>query len=299
MLSDRSYMRDSYGRQTTTVVAWTVCALVAGFILQMLFARWLPSSADQTFVAFTALSPSHAFERLHLWTFVTYAFVQPDANPLHLIFSCVMLYFVGRELLPLLGEKRLAWLFISATILGGLLWFCIHQGHTGSLAGASAAVSAFVMLFACLNPNREMRFLVFFILPVTLRPKHVAWTLLAVDLAIFFFVELPSRSADLLWVPSAHLGGMLAGLLYYQFVHLREWQTPDGPAEMELPKWLRKAPQPAALAAPKYKVQITTPRDLRAEVDRILDKINSEGFASLTDEEKRVLDDARDTLSRR
>jgi hypothetical protein len=37
---------------------------------------------------------------------------------------------------------------------------------------------------------------------------------------------------------------------------------------------------------------------LRAEVDRILDKINSEGFGALTAEEKRLLDEARDLLSR-
>ena len=37
----------------------------------------------------------------------------------------------------------------------------------------------------------------------------------------------------------------------------------------------------------------------RVEVDRILDKINSEGFASLTQEEKHLLDNAKDMLSRR
>ena len=46
-------------------------------------------------------------------------------------------------------------------------------------------------------------------------------------------------------------------------------------------------------------MNITNRDDLRAEVDRILDKINSQGFGALTDEEKRVLDEARDLLSRR
>ena len=36
----------------------------------------------------------------------------------------------------------------------------------------------------------------------------------------------------------------------------------------------------------------------QAEVDRILDKINSHGFGALTPEEKRILDDAKDLLSR-
>ena len=35
-----------------------------------------------------------------------------------------------------------------------------------------------------------------------------------------------------------------------------------------------------------------------AEVDRILDKINSHGFGALTEGEKRILDEAKDLLSR-
>jgi len=46
-------------------------------------------------------------------------------------------------------------------------------------------------------------------------------------------------------------------------------------------------------------VNLTNRDDLRAEVDRILDKINSQGFGALTADEKRVLDEARDLLSRR
>jgi hypothetical protein len=46
-------------------------------------------------------------------------------------------------------------------------------------------------------------------------------------------------------------------------------------------------------------IDLTRREDLRAEVDRILDKINSDGFGALTADEKRLLDDARDLLSRR
>ncbi|WP_414664416.1 DUF6576 domain-containing protein [Horticoccus sp. 23ND18S-11] len=42
-----------------------------------------------------------------------------------------------------------------------------------------------------------------------------------------------------------------------------------------------------------------TKEELRAEADRILDKINSHGFAALTADEKRVLHEARNLLSRK
>jgi hypothetical protein len=60
---------------------------------------------------------------------------------------------------------------------------------------------------------------------------------------------------------------------------------------------MKKAAKPAAPAA--YQVNVSSPGDLRAEVDRILDKINSQGFGSLSADEKRMLDDAKDLLSRR
>ncbi len=296
MLSDRSYMRDSYGRQTTSVLTWIVCALIAGYVLQKIFEHWLPPSAGERFLDFAALSSTSLFGQYYLWTLVSHAFLH--VSVVHIICNGLMVYFLGKELLPLVGEKRLGWLFVAAAAAGGLLWFSVHQGRGGYLIGSSSVVCAFLILFACLHPNREIQFLVFFVLPVTLRPKVIAWVVLTVDLAGFLFSELPGRSLGLPYAPSAHLGGMLAGLLYYRFVHLREWRTPDGRADIELPQWFRKAQKEPVIVPPKFKVQVATREDLRAEVDRILDKINSEGFGSLTPDEKQVLDEAKDLLSR-
>ena len=43
----------------------------------------------------------------------------------------------------------------------------------------------------------------------------------------------------------------------------------------------------------------TAPAFFKRQEDRILDKINSQGFGALTPEEKRILDEAKDMLSRR
>jgi hypothetical protein len=66
-------------------------------------------------------------------------------------------------------------------------------------------------------------------------------------------------------------------------------------ASIELPRWFRRRKKDGA---PRFQVNLTNRNDLRVEVDRILDKINSEGFGALTQEEKRLLDEARDLLSR-
>ena len=68
-----------------------------------------------------------------------------------------------------------------------------------------------------------------------------------------------------------------------------------------MPKWFRRAKktQPAAYHVNVGTATPPTRDELRAEVDRILDKINSQGFGALTDEEKRRLDEAKDLLSRK
>jgi hypothetical protein len=95
---------------------------------------------------------------------------------------------------------------------------------------------------------------------------------------------------------------MAVGWLYYRFVHDAEWQGfSRRKAEVELPHWLKRAPRAAAavVAAPARRLNLTDRGHVRAEVDRILDKINSHGFGALTAEEKHLLDEARDLLSRR
>jgi hypothetical protein len=96
--------------------------------------------------------------------------------------------------------------------------------------------------------------------------------------------------------PSAHLGGMLFGWIYFRFFHANNgW---DRVPSLRLPKWMKRR-EPANTARLDAKPNPgNSPRDLRAEVDRILDKITSRGFGALTEAEKRVLDEAKDMLNR-
>ena len=41
MLSDRTYMRDNYPRERASVLAWLISAIVAAFVLQLVFERIL------------------------------------------------------------------------------------------------------------------------------------------------------------------------------------------------------------------------------------------------------------------
>jgi len=298
MLSDRPYMRESRpGGNATSVLVWLICAIVAGYVLQNIFLLLL--HAGPVVESLFALSAA-SLRAGHVWTLVTYSFLHNPDNLLHIICNVLALYFLGRELLPLLGPNRFLGLYFSGVILGGLLWSAVNWHTHGIVIGASAGVMTLLIVFACFYPNQDVTFLLFFVLPVTMKPKYLALGCVAIDLFGCIFYEVMGNPSPLGFAHSAHLGGMAAGWLYFRFVHSAPpWrETLGSRANIELPRWMKRAP-PGAAPRPAYRVNIGNRQDLRAEVDRILDKINSKGFGALTPDEKRLLDEAKDSLSRR
>jgi hypothetical protein len=201
-----------------------------------------------------------------------------------------------------MGDKRFLYFFGTAVLAGGLLWTATHWMNAASLpyreylVGASAGVIGLFIIFALLYPNRQVTFLLFFIIPVSLKPKHMAYGLIGLDLLGYLFYEVMGAVSPFGMAHSAHLGGMATGWLYFRYIHSGKFSTPGSDSSFELPKWAKKK---APSVSPKYKVNVGNKTDIKVEVDRILDKINSKGFGSLTADEKKVLDDARDNMSRR
>jgi len=296
MLSDRSYMRNDYPQRTTSVLVWLICAITAGFIVQNVMLRWFHVGGAVYSLFALSIQGLHS---ARIWTLVTYSLLHVPDNLLHIVGNLLALYFLGRELLPLLGSRRFLGLYLAATVVGGMAWAATHWVQAGNptLIGASAGVSALLIVFACFYPNQQMTFLLFFVFPVTLKPKYIAIAAALIDLSGFVFYELLGAVSPFGFAHSAHLGGMAVGWLYFRHVHQARWGFLSGQPEIELPAWMRKRAK--APAPPVYGVNLSNRNDLRAEVDRILDKINSQGFGALTADEKRLLDEAKDSLSRR
>jgi membrane associated rhomboid family serine protease len=289
MPSDRFYMRNDYARPRTTMLVWMVSIFSASFVLQLVLLspklRPMAQLMDKMDLTINALKDGE------LWTLVTHSLL---GSPLSIVFTVISLIFLGRELEPLLGSRRFAALFSGSIVFGALCWTAVHWQYRGSLVGASAAILALLVVLARINADMEMTMLLF---PVSFRLQHVVWVILGVEILAFAFYEIFGAAAPLGLTPSADLGGMLAGWLFFRFVHTGAgW---DRAGSLSLPRWLRfkENPKPAG----KLGQVPTTPSrsgNLRADVDRILDKINSQGFGSLTDEEKQILDDAKDLLSK-
>lgn len=296
MLSDRPYMRDDYPQEKTSVLTWLLCAVVATYILQFVSIRLV--GAGDVVEQYFSLSAS-ALKSGWAWTLLTYSFVHSTGNLMHIVANVLGLYFLGRTLLPVLGTKRFLGLYAGAVLLGGVAWMATNWTHGTNLIGASAGVMGLLMVFACFQPNQPMTFLLFFIFPVTIKPKYFVGALALIDFCGFIFYEIMGAASPFGFAHSAHLGGMLAGWLYFRFAHDSNWSLFSRGADIELPRWAQKRPAKVAAVTANFQVNLSSREHLRAEVDRILDKINSQGFGSLTPDEKRLLDEAKDLLSRR
>lgn len=300
MPPERPSSRHTYPRERTSALTWLISAIVAAFALQLVLgSRWM--HGEQLVYQGLALS-TPGLAAGHFWTLLTHAFLHRPGFIFHLIGNVLLLYFLGRELGPMLGNRRFFGLLAAATVAGGLAWAGVHWRFGGDemMIGATTAVYALVILFACFFPQREMSFLLFFIVPVTLKPRQIATALIGFDAFGLLLYEVPGASLPLgiTIAHSAHLAGALVGYLYYRYVHGAQWSAGRRRAIADLPRASRLPRKPVLVAA----VPLDAPLpaiDIRVEVDRILDKINSDGLASLTAEEKRVLDEAKDAITRR
>lgn len=305
-------MRGDYQREKTSGLTWLLSAIIAGFVLQVVLgSSWFGGASNRLDNLFALTIP--AVQDGWLWTLATHSFLHSPGFIFHVVANCLALYFLGRELIPMLGSRRFFGLYAAATVIGGLAWLAVHwRFGVGEHTGASPAVYALFMVFACFFPNRPMSFLLFFVFPVSLKPKHVAAVVGAIEFFLLFVHEIPGLQLPfgIALSSSAHIGGMIAGLVYYRFVHEAAWFNPQDRAEVEAPAWMRRVRRTppsgvtGAATATQSAIEVDAAppapsrADLRAEVDRILDKINSQGFGALTPAEKRALDNARDLLSR-
>jgi membrane associated rhomboid family serine protease len=291
MSSDRFYLRNDYQRPQTTMLVWLIATIIAAFVIQLvLMSPWLGSAG--LLVAKLALTVD-GMKDGHVWVLVTHSLLHSTASPFHILFTIIGLIFVGRELEPLLGPRKFLTLYIGAIIFSALCWCGVHWFQGGAHIGAGAAIFAFLVVLSRINPGAEFGL---FYLPITFRLQVAIWVMLAAELLTLIFYEIPGGGAPLGLSPSTDLGGMLAGWLFFRFLYANNgW---DRAASFAWPGWLRfKGRKPAGTAA-RTSTAPWRSGNLRADVDRILDKINSHGFHSLSDEEKQILDAAKDLLSK-
>ncbi len=298
MLYDRNYMRNPLKSGFNSVVDKLIIVLLVSFVIQSLMKLGNLSDATLNYFSLSIDSLSNGY----LWTLISYAFLHD--SPLHLIGNLLGLHFIGRNVEILIGSQNFSWLCVLSAIAGGIIWIpfnnqpLIIDGRMiyPALLGASAIVMACLTYFCLLRPNQEISILLFFILPVNLRPKYILMAVLGIELYGFVFGELQNSNVI---AHSAHLGGMLVGAAVYQFL-LKNYSFPYFKLKFSSKEKFFKSksqtkPSPK-FSRKDFKVDISNYDQLQTEVNRILDKINDFGFGSLTTKEKDTLEKAKSLL---
>lgn len=299
---DREYIRENDSRprgpSSWSVVIWLLVINVTVFVLNNIL--FYEPSRDVFGLSIEAL------KSFRLWTPLTYQFVH--ASPWHLLGNMMGLFFLGRMLLEMTGPRQVVLVYLLGGFVGGFFQL-VYNGLVGpdaTIIGASAAVLAIVIAVATLIPHRSITLLLFFIIPVTLTMKQVAYLIIAVNAFTLLFASRgPGDSVAVM----AHFGGILTGWAFIRYgfhqrgksgrrPRARAKSSPDRTKSFGI-RVIRNADEAAPERAPADSASERRKPFVTSDVDAILDKINEQGFQSLTDAERLTLQQSSRKLSDR
>ena len=173
-----------------------ISANVVVFILTITFPEMM---------RYLALQPAAIFGQP--WTIITSMFVHSRADFNHILFNMIALFFFGRYLEGILGEKDFLRVYFAGGLVSGIV--CLITAFTGItdpnmyIVGASGAIFAVGATLAILRPH----------LKVILFPIPIQVPLYIVVFGIWVVMSFDPHTA---W--QGHMGGLIAGVIYgYHF----------------------------------------------------------------------------------
>ena len=143
------------------VLICTICIFV--FIIQYVIGfGWVTTMGGQEY-PLGATSKWLLLQEGQVWTLVTYIFVHGDFY--HLLFNLILIWFVGRILVQLVGNKHFVGVFLLSGVLGALLHI-LTTDIDAALVGASAGGFGILIATAAIIPNQVFNVLLFFFIPI-------------------------------------------------------------------------------------------------------------------------------------
>jgi membrane associated rhomboid family serine protease len=267
----RAYGSFGFGYGLTPVVKRLLLVNVAVF-----FVTWVVGLGIMTDVF--AFQPRYVLTRP--WGFVTYMFVH--GGFMHVFVNMLALFFFGPPLEAKWGGREFLRFYAIAGM--GAVALGLVFAPNAAVIGASGAVYGVMLAFAMNWPEAPIWIWGIF-------PVQAKWLV-----GFFFLVSLfgafdPSAGGGV--AHFAHLGGLATAFLYLK----ADWWPSDRL------KGVRKATRKVRRLAivPRDEAEESSEdkpiwaqddqRRLLDAVDRVLDKISEQGMASLTAEERRLLDE--------
>ncbi len=173
--------------------------------------------------------------------------------------------------------KHFLFLYLAGA-LGGELGHLLLMPFHCVLLGASGGVAAVLVAFATILPELELTSMLFFVLPIRLKAKHLAYGLFMIAV-ILVAIDRGGTIGH-----SAYLGGCVAGWLY---AHLLGFGRPS---------FVQRALRERQARVERYE-RMSPDQFITEEIDPLLDKIAREGIHRLTWSERRILAKAHEKLT--
>lgn len=230
---------------------------------------------------YLAFVPSHVL--VQPWTIVSYMFAH--GGFMHLFFNMLALFFFGPPLEARWGSTEFIKYYFICGLGGAALSYAF--AFNSPIIGASAAVYGVMLAFAMNWPDAPIYIWAIFPVP--------AKYLVAIFAVMSFVSMLDGRGGNI--AHAAHLGGFAAGWLYIKVNRpggllgsFRRSAKRHGLRVVPGDAERRQAPPPPPTPAQRRSSAMRE-EGLLDELDRVLDKISNEGIASLSPEERRLLDE--------
>ena len=287
------------------VIKYLLISNIGVFILQFFFLDTLRAGSVpigdlfvKNFALFTYESPF-----FRPWQLFTYMYMHGGFS--HLFFNMFALWMFGMELENMWGSKTF---FIFYTVCGVgagianafLAPLVSYIPPNVPTVGASGSIYGVLIAFGMIFPNRYIY--IYFMLPIKAKYLVVVYILIEV-----FAVASQSQSGI---AHIAHLGGGVVGFLYVYFILNKgkpkffKNQGQDNNVFNNFKDMFEKKPEPPKYEPPKnvydanfedlskskYEDDMRrNEKETQIKIDAILDKLGANGYASLTEEEKRIL----------
>jgi membrane associated rhomboid family serine protease len=262
---------------TALAVALSAGAYGAQLLVQLLLAG---HPSQDVFRQWLALDPS-AVHAGQWWKFLTFGLLHSE--PLHLLANMLLLYFAGREVEPIVGPRHFVAIYALGNFVGGLAhWQAMYWQAMPwqPLVGVSAGVAAVVVAFTTILPELEVTVNLFFVIPLRLRARHLAYALIGVSALCWWTLTAPEIGP----------AGMIAAA-FFAWIYVRQLGFGN---PLALQRYIFEKRQRAA------RLERMSPEQfLRCEIDPILEKIAAHGMKSLTRAERKILEQGRAKITAR
>ena len=243
------------------------CAI---FAFQLTLQAYQPSAVPE-FLGLSYRGINEAFA----WQFLSALFLQ--AGVLQFAGNMLVLWFIGRDVESILGQRHFLYLYFCGAV-GGELGHLFLMPATTVLLGASGGVAALVMALAVMLPELEFAGSFSVFLPMKLKMKYFGYALCATGV-LLLVIDREGVVGH-----SAYLGGCVAGWLY---AHLLGFGRPS---------FLQRALRRRRLERERRQ-RMSLEEFIVEEVDPLLEKISQTGLESLTRSERRTLAQVREKMA--